>query len=88
MSIGVCAIFTKQKPKSHEIGLGHKLIDSEGRSILVEFKNFAFINTYFPSGTSGEGLKDISKTMTKSHMKELATTASKNMGQGLFRGVR
>ncbi len=48
------AIFTKQKPKSHEIGLGHKLFDSEGRSILVEFKNFAFINTYFPSGTSGE----------------------------------
>ena len=37
---------------------------------------------------AGEGLKDISKTMTKSHIKELATTASKNMGQGLFRGVR
>lgn len=48
------AIFTKQKPKSHTLGLGHKLYDSEGRSILLEFKNFAFINTYFPSGTSGE----------------------------------
>lgn len=47
------AIFTKQKPKSHTIGIGHKLFDREGRSILLEFKNFAFINTYFPSGTSG-----------------------------------
>lgn len=48
------AIFTKQKPKSYIYGLGHKLFDAEGRSILLEFKNFAFINTYFPSGTSGE----------------------------------
>jgi len=37
---------------------------------------------------AGEGLKDISKTMTKSHMKELATSASRSMTQGLFRGVR
>lgn len=48
------AIFTKQKPKASVIGLGHKLYDAEGRSILLEFKNFAFINTYFPSGTSGD----------------------------------
>lgn len=48
------AIFTKKKPNSVEIGLGHKLYDFEGRSILLDFKKFAFINTYFPSGTSGE----------------------------------
>lgn len=48
------AVFTKKKPNSVEIGLGHKLYDFEGRSILLDFKKFAFINTYFPSGTSGE----------------------------------
>lgn len=48
------AIFTKIKPKSHLIGIENKLYDAEGRNILLEFKNFAFINTYFPSGTSGE----------------------------------
>ncbi len=47
-------IFTKQKPKNYEFGIGDKFFDSEGRSILIELKNFTFINTYFPSGTSGE----------------------------------
>ena len=37
---------------------------------------------------AGEGLKNISKTMTKSHMKELATSASRSMNQGQSRGVR
>lgn len=48
------AIFTKMKPVNSMIGIGNELYDSEGRTILLEFKNFALINTYFPSGTSGE----------------------------------
>ncbi|NUM41210.1 MAG: endonuclease/exonuclease/phosphatase family protein, partial [Leptospiraceae bacterium] len=48
------AVFSKLKPKSFSYGLGHDFFDKEGRVILLEFKDFAFVNTYFPSGTSGE----------------------------------
>ena len=64
------AVFTKQKPKSQVIGLGHKLYDAEGRSILVEFKNFAFINTYFPSGTSGEERQNIKMEFLDYYLKK------------------
>ena len=48
------AVFTKEKPKEVILGLSHELYDAEGRSILVNFKDFTLVNTYFPSGTSGE----------------------------------
>ncbi|MCB1192847.1 MAG: exodeoxyribonuclease III [Leptospiraceae bacterium] len=48
------AIFTKHKPVIMSYGLTHPLYDSEARSILVSYNEFTLINTYFPSGTSGE----------------------------------
>ncbi len=48
------AIFSKKKPISSELGIENSFFDLEGRTIILEYKNFAFINTYFPSGTSGE----------------------------------
>ncbi len=48
------AVFTKEKPKSVEVGYGGGIFLSEGRSALLEYSNFMFWNIYFPSGTSGE----------------------------------
>jgi len=47
------ATFCKLKPKTFQFGIGHKLFDSEGRTIILNFEKFILINTYFPSGTSG-----------------------------------
>lgn len=47
-------IITKIKPKSIQIGMGDAFFDGEGRTIMAEFENFTLINTYFPSGTSGD----------------------------------
>lgn len=43
------AIFTKKEPLDVRYGLGKKAIDSEGRVITAEFKNFIVINSYFPN---------------------------------------
>ncbi|MBB6463815.1 exodeoxyribonuclease III [Flammeovirga kamogawensis] len=48
------AIFSKVEAKSTKIGMGIDVYDAEGRTILCEFKDFTLVNTYFPSGTSGE----------------------------------
>lgn len=48
------AIFTKTKPEGVIYGMGKKMFDNEGRSILMVFKKFALLNVYFPSGSSGE----------------------------------
>lgn len=48
------AILSKNPAKSIKIGMGIDVYDSEGRTILCEFENFTLINTYFPSGTSGD----------------------------------
>jgi len=48
------AIFSKQKPKEVIYGTGITQSDFEGRVIEAVFENFSIINTYFPSGTSGD----------------------------------
>ncbi|OHX67266.1 exodeoxyribonuclease III [Flammeovirga pacifica] len=48
------AILSKIEAISIKIGMEIDTYDSEGRTILCEFENFTLINTYFPSGTSGE----------------------------------
>jgi len=47
------AVFTKIEPKNVTYGMENKLFDSEGRTLLLEFDNFALLNVYFPSGSSG-----------------------------------
>jgi exodeoxyribonuclease-3 len=47
-------ILSKQKPKELIHGTGNKFFDAEGRTIIAHFESVTLINTYFPSGTSGE----------------------------------
>ena len=48
------AVFTKIKPDHVEVGNGHGPSDDEGRVIQLDFGDIRLINTYFPSGTSGD----------------------------------
>lgn len=51
---GGTAIFTKKKPISICYGLGKNNIDEEGRTIIVEYKDFTLINCYFPNGNRNQ----------------------------------
>ncbi len=48
------AILTKLKPKHVEYGMGNELYDSEGRTLRLDFENFSILNSYHPSGSSGD----------------------------------
>ena len=48
------ALFTKEKPKHIEYGMGIESYDSEGRILRADFEGYSVISAYFPSGTSGE----------------------------------
>ncbi len=50
---GVLTI-TKASPKQVRVGTGYQHHDDEGRTIITEFDTFTLINSYFPSGTSGD----------------------------------
>lgn len=44
------AIYSKEKPEKIEYGLGADHMDLEGRLLTVYFKDFIFMNCYFPNG--------------------------------------
>ncbi len=44
------AVYCKEKPEKVEYGLGKDKMDMEGRLITLHFKNFIFMNCYFPNG--------------------------------------
>lgn len=48
------AVLTKAKPVSVVYGNGHTRGDAEGRVLQLAYDNFYLVNTYFPSGSSGE----------------------------------
>ncbi len=47
-------ILTKLKPDQIKLGIGLNQYDSEGRVLRMDIGDTTFINTYFPSGTTGE----------------------------------
>ncbi len=47
-------ILTKTTPDNVEYGIGIEKYDIEGRLIRLDFKDITLINTYFPSGTTGD----------------------------------
>ena len=47
------AILSKDKPNNITYGIGIDKYDDEGRTIRADYKDFSFMNTYFPSGTTG-----------------------------------
>jgi exodeoxyribonuclease-3 len=42
------AVFTKAEPKKVESGIGIKKFDSEGRLMVLHYRNFMLVNAYFP----------------------------------------
>lgn len=48
------ATLTKLKPKEIHYGMGIQKYDDEGRILRLDFDDFSFVNTYFPSGTTGK----------------------------------
>ena len=48
------AIFSKKKPSQIVYGSGYEMSDYEGRVIRVDIDDLTIVNTYFPSGTSGD----------------------------------
>ncbi len=53
------AILAKVKPLHVEMGCGNDTYDQEGRVIRADFEGFSLVNTYFPSGSSGETRQDV-----------------------------
>lgn len=45
-------IITKIKPENVQIGTGIEFMDSEGRNLRLDFKNFSVMSLYLPSGTN------------------------------------
>ncbi|MCF8241959.1 MAG: exodeoxyribonuclease III [Melioribacteraceae bacterium] len=43
-------IYTKEEPIKIQYGLGIPQFDSEGRTIIAEYKNFVLYNIYYPNG--------------------------------------
>jgi len=52
------AVFTKEKPTLVEFGMGNERYDSEGRTLRLDFGDITLINSYFPSGTTGDIRQD------------------------------
>jgi exodeoxyribonuclease-3 len=48
------AILSKHQPDRIVEGMGMEAYDFEGRTIRLDFGDWTIINTYFPSGSSGE----------------------------------
>jgi len=48
------ATFARQKPLAISCEMGHSPYDDEGRTLLTVWKDFAVLNVYIPSGSSGE----------------------------------
>jgi exodeoxyribonuclease III len=47
-------ILTKRKPDYISYGIGMQKYDIEGRVIRLDFGNISLVNSYFPSGTTGD----------------------------------
>lgn len=71
-------IITKVKPKKVETGCGHELYDHEGRVITTYFDSFILVNTYFPSGTSGEERQGIKMGFLEHYLEFIKKLKKKN----------
>ena len=48
------ACFCKESPQAVSYGLGVEELDREGRTLILEYPKFYFLNIYFPNGGQGE----------------------------------
>lgn len=44
------AVYSREEPKSVRKGIGIERFDSEGRILVLEYKEFVLMNIYFPNG--------------------------------------
>lgn len=61
-------VISKVKPKEVIYGCGLEQADFEGRVIQLSFKNFNLINTYFPSGSSGDDRQSYKMEFLKDYL--------------------
>lgn len=47
------AVYTRREPLSVQYGLGVEEFDREGRTLILEFPTFFFLNIYYPNGGQG-----------------------------------
>ncbi len=59
------AIYSKKEPISVQEGIGVDWIDSEGRVLTYEFKDFRLVSVYIPSGSSGNQRQDLKMSFLK-----------------------
>lgn len=71
-------IITKIKPLKVETGCGHELYDHEGRVITAFFDSFILVDTYFPSGTSGEERQGIKMGFLEHYLEFIQKLKKKN----------
>jgi exodeoxyribonuclease III len=48
------ALFTRDKPKTVDYGLGHPQFDCEGRTIVADYGDFVLYTVYYPNGQRDE----------------------------------
>jgi len=53
------AVLSREKPDFYSIGIGIPEFDLEGRLIRIDIGDISIINSYFPSGTTGEIRQEI-----------------------------
>lgn len=61
------ATLTKISPVNVYYTMGNDLYDDEGRSLIMELDNVVLINTYFPSGSSGEARQEFKYKFLKDY---------------------
>ena len=63
------AVLSKQKPSNVIDKIGIKKFDSEGRTLICEYRSFVFINCYFPNGQRDHGRVDFKLEFYKEILK-------------------
>lgn len=71
-------VITKVKPKKVIYGNGMEQGDFEGRTLQLDFGDFYLVNTYFPSGSSGEERQNYKMVFLKEYFTWLKTIMKKN----------
>jgi len=59
------AVFSKSKPNLVKSGIGIPEFDKEGRLLRLDFGNLTIINSYFPSGTTGDVRQEVKMAYLK-----------------------
>lgn len=67
------ALFSLREPDFYSVGIGNPEFDEEGRLIRADFGPVSIVNSYFPSGTTG----DIRQAVKMKYLDEIVRYISK-----------